>query len=266
MFLKKFINSFFKKNLSLSSSKIAMFHIGRCGSTVVANLLAQHRNIFWANELYEPIFKQWDRLNPNFTQPGVMPMLPIEYLKKSMSKSNAIYGFEIKPYHLRLIGMPFEEYLKEIEILGFRHFILLDRRNKLRKIISSVKAKGSGIYHLRKGSSPQFEKIKIPIDNIRIDNESKSLLRFINDYQRDVDLINEILKSKTFLRLTYEDDIEDDPLKAYSAICEFIGVKTINPTISLSKTTPFPIRDLVENFDEVASCLSNSPHKWMLEY
>lgn len=264
--VSNFISSFFKKPPSLSASKVAMFHIGRCGSTVVAKLLAQHRNIFWANELYEPIFKQWNLLNPDFTQPCVMPMLPIDYLKKSIIKSNAkTYGFEIKPYHFRLIDMPMEKYFAEIEMLGFQHFILLDRKNKLRKIISSIKAKKSGVYHLQKGSKPQFEKINIPIDNIQIDHESKSLINFIEDYQKDVSLINEKLKEKMLLKFTYEDDIENNPLKAYSKICEFIGIKITSPTISLSKTTPFSIRDLVENFDEVASFLAKTPHKWMLE-
>lgn len=264
--LLNFINNFFKKDPSLCASKVAMFHIGRCGSTVVAKLLEQHRNIFWANELYEPIFKQWNLLNPDFTQPGVMPMLPIDYLKKSISKSNTkTYGFEIKPYHFRLINMPMKKYLTEIEMLGFQHFILLDRKNKLRKIISSIKAKKSGIYHLKKGSKPQLEKITIPIDNIQIDHESKSLINFIDKYQKDVDVINKNLEGKKILKLTYEDDIENDPLKAYSKICDFIGVKITKPTISLSKTTPFSIRDLIENFDEVASCLANTPYEWMLE-
>ena len=141
MLLKNFLNSFFWKKSSFScASRATMFHIGRCGSTVVAKLLQQHHNIHWANELYEPIFKQWNRLNPDFTQPGVMPMLPIDYLKKSISKSNTkTYGFEIKPYHFRLINMPMKKYLTEIEMLGFQHFILLDRKNKLRKTFSKYK-------------------------------------------------------------------------------------------------------------------------------
>lgn len=243
-----------------------MVHIGRCGSTVVAKLLAQHGQIFWANELYEPIFKQWDRLNPDFTQPGVMAMPPIEYLKLSISKSNAkTYGFEIKPYHFRLIKIPFEEYIKEIERLGFKHFILLDRKNKLRKIISSIKAKESGVYHLEKGSKPQFQKINISLDNIQIDHESKSLLSFINDYIKDINFIDNILKDKNLLKLSYEEDIEKDPMNAYGKICDFIGVKNLNPTISLAKTTPFSIKELVDNYDEVANYLNFSSHAWMLE-
>lgn len=262
----KFINHILHNNNSRAASKIAMFHIGRCGSTVVAKLLAQHRQIFWANELYEPIFKQWERSNPGFTEAGVMPMPPIEYLKFSMGKSNTqTYGFEIKPYHFRLINVPLDEYLASIEQLGFEHFILLDRKNKLRKILSSIKAKKSGVYHLERGSKPQFQKIYIPLDNIKIDHESKSLLSFINDYIKDMEFISNILESKNILKLTYEEDIEEDPMNAYDKICDFIGVKKLNPIISLSKTTPFPVKDLVSNYDEVANCLKFSPHGWMLE-
>lgn len=243
-----------------------MFHIGRCGSTVVAKMLEQHRNIHWANELYEPIFKKWNLLNPDFTQPGVMPMPPIEYLKKSIKNSKSIiYGFEIKPYHLRLVGMPLDNYLQEIERINFHHFILLDRKNKLRKIISSIKAKQSGVYHLNTGSNPKLEKIHIPVQSIQIDHESKPLIKFINDYINDVELIENVLKNKIYLKLTYENDIENDPLVAYSKICNFIGVERISPKIPLSKTTPFPIRDLVENYDELSNYLSNSPYEWMLE-
>jgi LPS sulfotransferase NodH len=267
MMLKKFINSLlWGKNSSSCASRLAMFHIGRCGSTVVAKLLEQHRNIYWANELYEPIFKQWNRLNPDFTQPGIMPMHPIKYLKKSISKSSSeTYGFEIKPYHFRLVGMTLEDYLKEIESIGFHKFIVLDRKNKLRKIISSIKAKQSGVYHLKIGSNPKIEKINIPVHEIQIDHECKSLLEFIDDYIKDIKLVDHILQNKNCLKLTYENDIESDPLIAYSKICSFIGVDEINPKISLTKTTPFPIRDLVENYDEVSKCLANSPYEWMLE-
>ena len=35
-----------------------MFHIGRCGSTVVSELLNQHSKIHWESELYTPIFTE----------------------------------------------------------------------------------------------------------------------------------------------------------------------------------------------------------------
>ena len=118
---------------------------------------------------------------------------------------------------------------------------------------------------MERGSKPQFQKINIPLDNIQIDHESKSLLSFINDYIKDINIICKMLETKKYLNLTYEDDIEEDPMNAYEKICDFIGVKKLKPIISLAKTTPFPIKDLVSNYDEVANYLKFSSHEWMLE-
>ena len=40
-----------------------MLHNGRCGSTVVGNLLSQNPNIHWASELYTPLL--WKKEHPN---------------------------------------------------------------------------------------------------------------------------------------------------------------------------------------------------------
>ena len=42
-----------------------MIHHGRCGSTVVGNLLAQNPNMHWASELYTPLFAKWKKEHPN---------------------------------------------------------------------------------------------------------------------------------------------------------------------------------------------------------
>ena len=44
-------------------NNIMMLHNGRCGSKVVANLLAQNPNIHWASELYTPLFAKWTKEN-----------------------------------------------------------------------------------------------------------------------------------------------------------------------------------------------------------
>ena len=38
---------------------ILIIHIGRCGSTVLGKMLNEHPMIYWASELYEPIFGTW---------------------------------------------------------------------------------------------------------------------------------------------------------------------------------------------------------------
>jgi len=41
-----------------ASRRIAMLHVGRCGSSVLARQLEKHKNIHWAREIYEPHFKR----------------------------------------------------------------------------------------------------------------------------------------------------------------------------------------------------------------
>ncbi|MCA9917728.1 MAG: hypothetical protein KC445_07245 [Anaerolineales bacterium] len=38
---------------------VVMFHIGRSGSTVLADMLNQRNDLKWGNELYLPIFLRW---------------------------------------------------------------------------------------------------------------------------------------------------------------------------------------------------------------
>ena len=51
---------------NFSKGKIAMFHIGRSGSTVVANLLNNHPKILWDGEIYHKLIKDLDIRNKQF--------------------------------------------------------------------------------------------------------------------------------------------------------------------------------------------------------
>ena len=62
---------------------VVMFHIGRCGSTVVSDLLGQHPDVHWASELYEPIFGKWRRDNAGIEVVGEMPADAIDILRKN---------------------------------------------------------------------------------------------------------------------------------------------------------------------------------------
>jgi hypothetical protein len=35
-------------------------HTGRCGSTVLTDMLQQHAEIFWASEIFERTFRNWE--------------------------------------------------------------------------------------------------------------------------------------------------------------------------------------------------------------
>jgi hypothetical protein len=249
------------------AGNIIMLHLGRCGSTVLSTLLKQHkREIFWASELYVKIFREWEKSNGGEEVVGDMPVDAIDYLKDSMKHAlHRYYGFEIKPFHFRLIGFTFENFMRRLEEMEYSHYILLDRENRLRKIISSLIAhEDRNRYHHKETMKVKRKKVYIDVTNVAIDYQSKPLLTFLSDYQVEMTSVSKYFKHKNYLSLTYEKDIQDDPLKGYLRVCDFLGLKPKKVSVKLSRTNPFPVKDMIENFDEVESVLNGTNYEWML--
>ncbi len=250
----------------LRPGNIVMFHIGRCGSTVLASLLDQHNNVMWASEFYVPIFRDWERRNGGKEIAGDMPADAIVLLKEHMRKAlHRYYGFEIKPFHLRLIGYHMDSFINHLEEMEFSHYIILDRRNRLKKIISSVIAHQDRLrYHQNKEARPRLKQVNLDVDRVGIDYECKPLLSFLADYDDQVSSLEEKLEKKNLLNLVYEDDVQDDPRVGYRKICDFLSITAKEVQVDLSRTNPFPVRDMIQNYDEVEATLGGTKYEWML--
>lgn len=246
------------------AKRAAMFHIGRCGSSVLARQLERHRNIAWSREIYEPFFKKADAA-PSLPLSSHLPD-PLGTIECAISSTKRqVFGLETKPYHLRRLGISKQDFMESLCALGFDSFIVLDRKNKLRKIASSIKAHQSGVFHLKTGCSPTLEKIHIDPEGISIDRSTTPLIKLIEEYEHDMAAIRALLSGRNVLHLTYEDDIQDHPYEAYVGICDFLGIRAGPRRITLAKTTPFALRELIENYTEVEKTLKGTPHDWMLE-
>ena len=81
----------------------------------------------------------------------------------------------------------------------------------------------------------------------------------------ETELIKDTIGGKPLLHIEYEVDIEADPRKAYKKICEFSGIKPLNPEVKLRKTNPFPVVELIENPDEVNAYFHGTPYQWMMD-
>jgi hypothetical protein len=253
----------------LRPGNVVMIHIGRCGSRVVADLLDQHSRIYWARELYEPVFKKWRKGNPGAHPAGKVRGDAIQLLRNSMQKAlHRYYGFELKPFHLRLLDMAPPAFLQLLDALGFTHFILLDRKNRLRKIVSSIIAHQKGNpYHVSEGRTASKARTFINTSDVRIDYDSKPLLDYLADYDERMDEWERLLAAgrRAVLRLSYEQDIEDDPAVAGRRIFEFLGVRDPGLPVRYRRTNPFPLRELIVNFDEVRALLRGTRYEWMLD-
>jgi hypothetical protein len=260
IFLRKKTMSFISQ--LLRNTNIAMFHMGRCGSTVVGNMLNDHPDVAWAGELFEGK----KNLALSFSE-------KLEFVKSTLKSSSysqitKFYGFETKympSTHLSedCIGMSLEDYVSLLRNLGFSKFIVLHRKNYLRRIISGEVGRQKGQWH-----STQKVKnstlVQLDINAIRYGNSSHNLLDLFHSFDENYHFLENMMSKENTLFLIYEEDILENPIKAYSKVCNFLGIAPISSEISLKRTNPFSCQEMVYNFDEVRTLLENTSYSWML--
>ncbi len=241
-------------------ANVAMLHPGRCGSTVVAEMLAEHPAIHWAGEIFEPLANA----------PGAGEASWVEHtIERSCYSTRArTYGFETKylpQLHLsaQCINMTLHQYLELLRELRFTKYIVLDRRNYLRRAISAAVARTSSSWHSSDAASGPT-RVHIDVDAFRTWNETEPLVRLFERMDESSQLLHDQLRGDDALYLVYEQDIMNDPIDAYRKICDFVGVQPRNPRPTFQRTNPFPIDSMISNLDEVTGALANTPYEWML--
>jgi hypothetical protein len=245
-----------------TGQRVAMFHIGRSGSSVVTSMLSKHRDLHWDGEVYEAKFKAAER-----ELSDVKPAYrfdPVKLLEERLYASKALhYGFEVKFFHLQILDITLRTYISGLKNLGFI-FICLRRRNYLRKVVSSLIGHRYGKFHMRSGEIAQLKQIYVDVARIEIDRTSKPLMDFLKGFQYQWHSLSMMLDGERVLNLTYEDDVRDGPEAAYGRVCQFIGIDQIPVQIELAKTNPFPLRCLIVNFHEVEALLRGTAFEWMV--
>lgn len=255
-----------------SLGNIAMFHIGRSGSTVLGDLLNQSPKIFWDGEVYHT-YVDWG--GQKAIRKGQDPSIdPVKLLQVQKIKARRrYYGFEVKFYHLDCTNISLSDYVQQISELGVSHFIILKRKNYLRKIVSSYVAFDKKKNNLRTidqsdhysaDAKAKLYQIDLNVNNITIDGSKKSLLEHLEYYQDKFQKLDTEIADKKVLRLTYEEHIAEGPTKGYHETCDFLGIRSYPVTVQYGKTNPFKLSEIVSNFSEVEKTLNNTEFEWML--
>jgi LPS sulfotransferase NodH len=237
-----------------------MLHPGRCGSTVVAEMLAEHPAIHWAGEIFEPLANTPGAGEPKWVE---------QTIEQSCYSTRArTYGFETKylpQLHLsaQCINMTLPQYLELLRGLRFTKYIVLERRNYLRRAISGVVGRASSVWHARDVPS-EPTRVHVDVDAFRTWNETEPLVRLFERMDESSRLLRDELRGDDSLFLVYERDIMNDPFDAYRKICDFLGVQPRSPRPAFQRTNPFPIESMISNLDEVTAALDGTPYAWML--
>ncbi len=230
---------------------------------MLGSMLNQHKKIYWEGEVYNKAAK---KLNPNPVEiSSNYADKIIEYFENQLEKTRKpFFGFEVKPFHIsKYLGKDIKDYITSLNDT-VDYFIVLKRKNFLRKIVSSLVAQSTGFYHMGKKNKSQLKKININFNKINIDFKEKSLIEFLDEYDLAFRKFSEFLNDKKNLLLTYEDHIQENPFIAYNAVCEFINLDIRKPKINYLKTNPFALNNIVINFDELKEYLTNTKYEWML--
>lgn len=245
----------------MSRHNIAMFHVGRCGSTVLGNMLDQHPDVFWANELFNSYMKT------NVSSNGSSFVEKIINESRS-AVSSKYFGFETKylpQQHLSqgCINMVLDEYLAHLNKLGFSKFILLHRENYLRRAISAKVGSVTNQWHAKFAVKSPV-KISIDTKTFRTGVEEDTLLGLFEKLDHHYSKLKKLLLDKNSIFISYENDIMNDPFVAYNKISNFLGLDLHKPEIEFKRTNPFALSQLIENYDDVFNELRDTKYEWML--
>ncbi|MBK9332795.1 MAG: hypothetical protein IPM96_10450 [Ignavibacteria bacterium] len=280
LWMKYYINLPFSKKRR--KGNIALFHLGRCGSSVLAFMLKSNPDIFWDGENIGDFYLkklESEKLHGNVNHLSdivadveelKMTNNPITFLKIRMYWTlKKYYGFETKfskGEHLReeILNIQLDDYIDLLSKIGFENFIILKRENYLKQILSYHIAEKTKIYHSTKDKTMP-DTVNIDVYNCWMGSIEKPLLEIFEDMDNDYTELNNLLKDKKLLNLTYEEDIQNDPIVAYKKVCDFLDVDYHSPKIVHKRTNPFKIEEIVENFDELKLYLDYTKYAWMLD-
>ena len=247
---------------------VVNWHIGRCGSSVLGSLLAQHPSIAYSNEISS-------RYMPRRRGLSSLPALDsvLEQAEQVASQCE-LHFFEVKHLPDQNLGLypqlEVQDWLNLFFAQGYKRHLLMRRRNGLRRIVSHLRAAQSGQYVLGLSSAvAQSAPITIPLEGIVHGFGTRTLLGWLEEYERGHEAMRLCLSSMakshsefSWLELVYEDQIESDPHIAYRDVCNFLDLRVVDVDLRHCKMSPGRLADLIQNLDEVRDWLAPTRLAW----
>ena len=242
-------------NANRRPGAVALFHIGRCGSTVLTELLDQHPKMYWDGETYGRVL---DELKDAGQDRSTSGFDPATYVEQRLQRSGSRwFGYDVKFFHVTDFNVTVDDYVNQITSRGITHLVVLRRRNYLRKVVSTEIGQLRGWYHKRDG---------LAVERIRLNFSAKDLSRLLGQFEqwdREYAILDGVSAAHPVLQIDYETHIENDPRVAYKMVSDFLGLAPFETQVTLRRANPEPLSDLVENLDEVEAVLRGTSYAWM---
>lgn len=230
---------------------VCLWHAGRCGSTVLADLLGQDGRFSWGGEILERYSKEVEAGN---RQSKAWNGTKRRIRAKQLAGGAKIFGFEIKVWHLRRMEIETSRMLDFLRKQGYEKHIILERKNFLRIFVSGVVGRATSKLHYKMGEKRVFKKIYIDPEEVR------HTLPIFESYYQEI----KTLLPKDSLIISYEDDILPDPIIAYKKIIQCLNLTPRNVAVKYKRTNPELLEKIITNIDEIHQDLSGTRYEWML--
>jgi LPS sulfotransferase NodH len=254
------------RNPAVLRKNVGMFHTGRCGSTVLGNMLNQHSAIFWAGEIFERMTNRHREVVPGRE---AFDTVINKSRRRGRDSGKRIYGFELKylrQQHLRdeYLNMTLADAIAAMERLRFSRFIVLHRENYLRQAISAEVGRQNKSWHA-KANPQKATRVTLDVHAFWTGMRREPLLDWFHCLDENYHRLKDLLADREVLLLSYERDILKDPAQAYGKTCAFLGVAAESPQIDLVRTNPFSYDTMVDNMSQVVAVLRGTQYEWMLD-
>lgn len=242
---------------------VALLHQHRCGSTVLGGMLGAHPRITWRSEVITYHRLAYERAHGSEAGWTCAPAALIRAHRRGHPWG--WFGCEVTTRNARDLGLSLEATVDMLRRLGFRRFVVLERRNHLRRYLSSLVGEARGRLHLEAGRLAGATAVALDPESTGLSRDRLPLLEVLRRDTDEVARLLELTAPLERLHLVYEDDLRADPAVGYARVCRYLGEEPVAVAPATARTSPFPVADILSNYDEVAALLAGTPFEWMLE-
>jgi hypothetical protein len=195
---------------------------------------------------------------------------PLRYLKRDMLRAGRrhfVFSVHfLRAQHLRpdVVDLGLEDFLDAIPALGVERVALLERRNYLKVLLSSYAGALREQWHVPAYANSTPQVVELDPAATEFARTRLPLITWLEEFERGYAEARRLVAERGGLYLTYEDDVLPDPRIGYGKLCATLGVPAVEVEVPLTRANPFPVREILRNFDAVDRELRATRFAWML--
>lgn len=254
--------------------KFVIFSYPRTGSTFLVKNLNNFEDVVCQSEIFHKNFNSFSRA---FLDKKVImkflnsPFKRIIFNKEKVLKK--LFRMKNRDFHSFLEKV----YQEKFNAVGFKIFpgqhdeafkyllgetsirkVILERRNRLRSYVSKQISIKTGRWDQYKGNDSKLVQIEINIEDFLLYKQK------IDAYLLETEQALKLSNQK-YLKLTFEEITSGFPLKKISRFLDIGNVDSV-PEVNQKRQNPFPLSEMILNYEELSNYFENTEfEKYLIE-